>query len=534
MSANPSTQPEVSAIKPLLLQMAKPDLYERHAFRLLELPVEATTRDLSRRRQSMEQATRNHLQPPNGGGRVLPRAIPPTDDEIRMAGHELADARHRLLQELFWFWPLAIGGQAEDEPLRALIAGDVRGATQQWHELAEDPSCEEASAIAWHNLAVYALFSALEQGTAEKPDKRHVRSTWSDVWAWWLPLAAEGPALWQRLKVRIQAIEDPALKSGAAESLRRGLPTALALLQMRQAMAFWDAGQASLAKSLLADVASAPLPDGALEEARRTLAEPLREALQKQGEAAEVEARAQKKHAATTFDQFVALARPELAKIDALIPAGSGLRVTAHDSAALAGLTCQISYGNETDDWDTSVKMLEMCILVAEGKAAKERIKTNLTIVRNNAQAALLRTTCWFCGEQKAETERPLEMALHGDIKTEYLIGGTRRTWRHITVKVPRCAACRQVQAKEGAGVGVGCLVFVLGIILAGYMGNTSSSENGWIIAVIALVVAIVISNMVQSKMPKMQGLKRDRNEYPPVKELRDQGWKDGAAPPSN
>ena len=112
---------DVSAIKTVLIELAGTALFERHPFRLLELPVEASTRDISRRRQAMEQATRNQLLPPPGSVRILPRAETPTDDDVRTAGHELSDARRRLVQELFWFWPIEAGGQSKDEALRALV-----------------------------------------------------------------------------------------------------------------------------------------------------------------------------------------------------------------------------------------------------------------------------------------------------------------------------------------------------------------------------------------------------------------------------
>ena len=54
------------------LALASLDLYHRNAFRVLEVSVEATDRDIARRRDLMERASRNQLQVPPGPSRILP------------------------------------------------------------------------------------------------------------------------------------------------------------------------------------------------------------------------------------------------------------------------------------------------------------------------------------------------------------------------------------------------------------------------------------------------------------------------------
>src|SRR5579862_1937990 len=61
------------------LELATPDLYERNAFRLLEVNVESTDRDLAKRKQVMEVAERNKLPVPPGPSRVFPRTPAPDD-----------------------------------------------------------------------------------------------------------------------------------------------------------------------------------------------------------------------------------------------------------------------------------------------------------------------------------------------------------------------------------------------------------------------------------------------------------------------
>ena len=180
--------------------------------------------------------------------------------------------------------------------------------------------------------------------------------------------------------------------------------------------------------------------------------------------------------------------------------------------------------------------MLETCLQIAEGAAAKGRLNENLRIVRSNAESDALTKQCWFCGETEADTKIPVEVPLHGDVETtpNYLTGGTRTTWRHATIKVPRCPACKNADAKKEVGAVVGFLIVIAGVILGSVTGSKTTEEAGFVVAGLGLVTAIITGMWVHSKMPKVQGLKRKKDEYPTVKELRGKGWKDGTAPTTN
>jgi hypothetical protein len=534
-TSSQSSGDDASAIRNLLLELATPDLFQRHPFRLLELPVDASTRDLGRRRQTVEQAARNHLLPPPGPSRVLARSMPPDENEVRAAGHILTDAKSRLVYELLWFWPLRVGGHATDASLLALTSDNAGPAIQNWAAMASSGGTAQQVAVAWHNMATYLLFSALEAGSDSTSGAvEEVRGTWDKAWSWWLPLTEDGHELWQCVRERIKDIDDPALKTGAAESLRRGLPTALALLQLRHAVSFWEAGQADLARGLLADLSAVQLPanaSGALDDARRAVTDPLRASLKKLGEAAATEARANKRKAADVLDQYLANSLPLLSKIDMLLPSGSAAWVDAHDTTALNGLTCQISYGNETEDWSRCIPMLEKCLSIAKGQAAKGRIQENLVVVRANAESDSLASTCWFCGEHEADASQEVPVPMHGDVKTNYVPGGTQTTWRHLTVKVPRCKDCANVHSREEGGVAAGCSLFVAAVIAAILVGSNVGESAGWMSLFVGAIIAITIGGIIQSRIPKIKGLKRPRNDYPPIAKLRSQGWQDGEKP---
>ena len=91
-------------------EFATPDLYERNAFRLLEMPVEATSRELTRRRDYVQRATSSNFAVPPGPARMLARNAAPDAHEVQQAEHAIQDAERRLIHEFFWFWPLALAG----------------------------------------------------------------------------------------------------------------------------------------------------------------------------------------------------------------------------------------------------------------------------------------------------------------------------------------------------------------------------------------------------------------------------------------
>ena len=89
----------------LLIEQATPSLYIRNAFRVLNLPVDATPRDIKRHLEKVEleiklkESVRRDKEgagssPLDGGGSL---------NELRAAAQRLNDPETRLVDEFFWF-----------------------------------------------------------------------------------------------------------------------------------------------------------------------------------------------------------------------------------------------------------------------------------------------------------------------------------------------------------------------------------------------------------------------------------------------
>ena len=68
----------------MLRESATPDLYYRNGFRVLELPVDATPKDVNRRKQMVEMAATNGVPLPPGTGRCFPSTLHRTNSPSAM------------------------------------------------------------------------------------------------------------------------------------------------------------------------------------------------------------------------------------------------------------------------------------------------------------------------------------------------------------------------------------------------------------------------------------------------------------------
>lgn len=173
---------------PDLMAVAFPDLYRRNAFRVLGLAVDATPRQLRRRHDEVRAAQRLGRAVPAGG--VLPLSPAPTAAEMEEALQRLRDPVRRIVEELFWFWPL------RDDPSNAK---DLPG---RWRQRAGG---RREGGLAAHNLAVLEHARALDAVAA---GARHQREVWREVYRHWRRALGDD-ACWRWLERRTSELDDP-------------------------------------------------------------------------------------------------------------------------------------------------------------------------------------------------------------------------------------------------------------------------------------------------------------------------------------
>ena len=209
-----------------LHEIAGPDMYRRNAFHLTGLSTAADGRAVRERRQRLTTIAES--------GDEEARAALPAFEELR-------DERHRLVQELFWYWDIP------------------------------DHTCGCSPAVhAVHDTAVrrHAKALRLETGSA-----KHEQSdqAWSEAARKWAELLRRA-AVWDHVRYRIEQLGDRRMDEHTVDALRDALPRALLAPVIDLAVAAksparlighvqrWD-GDTGLAHDLLADAAAPLLAD---------------------------------------------------------------------------------------------------------------------------------------------------------------------------------------------------------------------------------------------------------------------------------
>ncbi len=208
----------------------------RNPFRVLQLSVWATLRDVGRRARSVESAVAVGLPPDPGPCPWLPLGGVDAD-AIQGARRALSSTLARVVCEFFWFWPLERDGGA-DAGLEALARGDLEGAESAWHSVAASGDGPQAS-TATHNLAVLVQIQALDSDPGTPPSlaayRAGRRSRWPDVPGLWQN-AMDDAGLWRIVRDRIAVLGDPAVPPDAEASVRQAVPLAVATLAVSLAL----------------------------------------------------------------------------------------------------------------------------------------------------------------------------------------------------------------------------------------------------------------------------------------------------------
>lgn len=378
-------QEAVSRVKSLDAR-ATPALYRANAFRITGLPVDATARDIARRRERLQAREKLGIAVAqvNGVFRLEP---PPDAHAIQEAEHRLRDPERRLVEEFFWFWPMEGGSSRQDEALAALQQGDIGTAAAHWMR----QESQRDGGVPTHNLAVLAHLAALDlehlaQNRPLTDRERQRRDTyWEDAFGRWKALLNQ-EAFWSRLTTRIRELDDPSLTTGISRRIHSTLPLALLAINAQLALNAAEQQDSSEAQRHLRLMRTGGFETPAVDQALREAADPLRERIQTICKTAEADANADPVHADQVTRRLVDQTHPLLSALDTLLPAGHTLRDASHDEVALCALTCQVSFGNKTENWTVSLELLEMALPVAVSESARERLKENIRIVKDIAK----------------------------------------------------------------------------------------------------------------------------------------------------
>src|SRR5689334_17499714 len=110
-----------------LIELATPELYRRNLFRTLSVPITATTAEVRRQQKRLGMMRTLGSTPAKGVDGPLALTPPPNEEDLTKALERLSDPQARLLDEMFWFWPLD-SESCSDAAIEAVVQGNVAAA----------------------------------------------------------------------------------------------------------------------------------------------------------------------------------------------------------------------------------------------------------------------------------------------------------------------------------------------------------------------------------------------------------------------
>jgi len=391
--------------------MVGPQLYERNAFRVTALGVDASLRDISRQAEKLEMMAKLGV---SGIAKELFSTAPATAEEIRAALLCLKTPDKRLLHEFFWFWPT--NRQNETDPaLDAIKVGDVRKAEEVWNLLAvkqqeltsvsaqldssdveprpllqKKQDLEHAAAVSIHNLAILYHIQALtlesKTGSRLAADDANRIAAWTQSFNYWSRLRNQH-GFWEVLVDRIRSLNDPRLGVETAEMIWASLPLALLSVNAQFAATAAEARnfeEAGLHRRLMI---LSGLGDSCVRDALCRGLKPLQQEFTRLCETAEKDSLQLPDKALEIVRKLLEDKKKYLQTFNYLLGNGDPLRDSLHDLLAQSARSSLVAYANKTENWEQVLPVFEECLALAESKSLRSRFEDDIDMLTGNAAA---------------------------------------------------------------------------------------------------------------------------------------------------
>lgn len=373
-----------------LLDLATPDLYRRNPFRVLGLPPRATTRDAQRASQRMKMRARLGQGPTTAAGEPATGIQEtPTEAQIDAAMERLTHPTARLLDELLWFWPAAMGAD-QDPAIQAWLTGDADGARTHWQMKSQRADTAQS---AFHNLAILDHLSALdmEERLARGAGVKSIR--WEDVRAHWKRALSQwhqvlkDESLWGRVKERIRELDDAQLTTGLVRRLSETFPLALSLINARLAYAAAERHETSAARRQLDLLRESPFGQEVAQDALAEVLKPLRARVNTLVDQAKTRWTTTPQHGNRYVRDLHTQVMPLLAIADILLPEKDFARTSLHDLVAQAINDGEAAFSNKTNDWREGNALLSLAQSIAIGEPIRDKIAQSQKINQDNIES---------------------------------------------------------------------------------------------------------------------------------------------------
>ena len=451
----------------VLFKIAHPDLYERNPFNILNLPVDATAKDIRRRKEDIEAAFDAGTEADEFRG-ILPgddNRKTPSRAEIEELFSTLEDPEKRIAYSLFWFWPME-KADTEERRHRSNPNGEFghRAVIVQWETEARLPvESTTTGIVARHNLAVFhhmmglAYERSLKQydtGTASTPPE--VDGHWKSAIYWWNDVSSQSE-FWHSISERISALGDPRIDFRFARALKEQFAFAFDQVNVELAIDFAKCGRDVDAKRQT-EYMKLSQPDS--DDVEGTFDDAF-SGLLRQTEAivktAREESQKNPKVGLTKANEILSRTREQLRISRIVLQRGTLVR-NAICTTVFGGVrTCLIDYGNSTKDWDRCLNLTKELKQLAETDDQCRIVDEDERIIKNNLKQQSESTSCCLCHQSvqdarntatnnqlilgiKAKYKDAISFHMYGEVEKGSELGKVRFKTRSISI--PMCWTC--------------------------------------------------------------------------------------------
>ena len=358
-------------------------LYDKNIFRITELPVDASAKDVSRQAQKQQMLAEMGDNTSSVKAPFAPLHSP-DEDQIREALARMKMPEDRIVDEFFWFWPEEFGNSKADPAIQAMLSGDSEKAAEIWREAEK-----RGSFTAIHNLAILFHMAAVDwtihqlKNVASEESYEEVKGYWQRSFDRWEKVA-EMEEIWDCMKDRVRSMDDEALTTGFIRRMRDELPMALDRVNAEAALAFAEKGVMEWAEYhvRLMNETHQGLDD--VEATAELILEPTRKRVRQYVDSAEQKTSGNRAKGAELAMQLVVKCKPSMAIYDLFHGKEAHQRADLFDEVAGCAASLAIGYQLETGDNIELVKVLNAALDFANGASVREKIIHNISIGKNN------------------------------------------------------------------------------------------------------------------------------------------------------
>lgn len=364
-------------------------LYQKNIFRVTGLPVDATSKEVSRQAQKL-QMLEEYSGGTTGHQAAFPLSVPPTTDEIRAALSRMKEPEHRIVDEFFWYWPEEFGASKSDPAIQSLLAGDADGAIRLWVDREKGGSC-----VALHNMAImYHMYAVdwtnyqLSDGVKSEVEEK-IKGYWKESFERWEKLVHED-RFWNLLKERIRSLNDEALTTGFVRRMLKELPDALDRINAEAALRLAEQGSIESARFHVNFMRDTHQGLDNVDGTSEMVLEPTKKRVEQHLKTSLSQANADPKRGSELAASVMAQCKPLMGIFDLFHGKEAHQRSELFDEVAESVLILLVGHQRATGDNGTFVNLMEQALAFATGIGVRERIIENISIARGNLEGDMV------------------------------------------------------------------------------------------------------------------------------------------------